>query len=45
LDRNYFVRYQYGFGGHFAVKNWRKIVFWFGIAAFLACMAWTIMGH
>jgi hypothetical protein len=25
------------------MKNWRKIVFWLSLAAFLACMAWTIL--
>jgi len=25
-------------------QNWRRIVFWGGLAAFTACMAWTILG-
>jgi len=26
------------------MKDWRKIVFWLGIVAFLAFMAWAILG-
>jgi len=25
------------------MKPWRKLIFWLGVAAFLACMAWTIL--